>query len=180
MSALRFEWGLAVLLLTGTPALAQQGPLGIGTPASADAIAGWNIDVRPDGAGLPPGQGSVAQGADLYARACAACHGAHGEGSKAYPRLVGGIGTLATPTPVQTVGSYWPYATTLFDYIRRAMPFNAPQSLTPDEVYAVSAYVLHMNGLVGAEAVLDATSLPQVAMPNRDGFVPVYSAPRTP
>ena len=177
--ALRYEWGLALLLLTVTPVRAE-GPLGIGVPATPEAIAGWNIDVRPDGAGLPPGQGSVAQGVEIYARTCAACHGAHGEGVKPYPRLVGGIGTLATQKPIKTVGSYWPYATTLFDYVHRAMPFNAPQSLTPDEVYAVCAYVLHLNGLVGADAVLDAKSLPRIVMPNRDGFIQVYTAPHSP
>lgn len=145
--------------------------LGIGRPATAAEIAGWDIDVRADGRGLPPGHGSVTEGRQIYATTCAACHGDNGEG-KIGDRLVGGFGTLATAKPVKTVGSYWPYATTLFDYIRRAMPFNAPQSLTNDQVYAVSAYILYLNKIVPENAVLDAGSLPKVAMPNRNGFTP--------
>ncbi len=147
-----------------------------GHPASPEEIAAEDIDVRADGAGLPPGSGSVAQGEAVYAAACAGCHGVHGQNPiSAALRLTGGQGTLATAGPIPTVGSYWPYATTLFDYIRRAMPFNAPQSLTPDQVYAVSAYVLHLNGIVPDGAVLDAAALPRVVMPNRNGFVPVYA-----
>ncbi|MGY2047874.1 c-type cytochrome [Methylobacterium sp. JK268] len=147
------------------------GPHRLGRPADPAAIAAWDIDVRADGAGLPPGRGSVAEGRALFASRCAGCHGAAGEGGAA-DRLVGGRGTLASAKPVRTVGSYWPYATTLFDYVRRAMPFDAPQSLANPEVYAVSAYLLHLNGILPADAVLDAESLPRVAMPNRDGFVP--------
>lgn len=143
---------------------------GLGKPASPAAIAAWNIDVAPDGAGLPPGSGSVAAGQAVYAAQCAACHGTKGEGKPA-DALVGGLGTLATGKPVKTIGSFWPYATTVFDFIRRAMPYQAPQSLSADEVYAVTAYLLHLNGIVPADAVLDAASLPQVRMPNRDGFV---------
>lgn len=143
---------------------------GFGQPASPDQIAGWDIDVAPDGAGLPPGRGSVAQGEALFARLGAKCHGATGEGTDKAPALVGGQGSLATAHPVKTVGSYWPYATTLYDYIHRAMPADAPQSLSPDEVYALCAYLLHLNGIVPADAVLDATSLPQVVMPNHAGF----------
>ena len=142
---------------------------GIGRAATPAEIAAWDIDVRADGRGLPPGRGSVSAGAKLYAEACAACHGEKGEGKPA-DQLVGGFGTLATTKPVRTVGSYWPYATTLFDFIRRAMPFNAPQSLSDDEVYALSAYLLYLNGIVPQDAVLDAGSLPKVAMPNRNGF----------
>lgn len=134
--------------------------------------------MRADGAGLPPGSGSVAQGGQVYAAQCAACHGATGKNPVIGAiRLTGGQGTLATPSPVRTVGSYWPYATTLFDYIRRAMPFPAPQSLTPSEVYAVSAYILNLNGIVPSDAVLDAGTLPAVRMPNRDGFIPVFRTP---
>lgn len=145
--------------------------LGLGRAPTADEVRGWDIDVRADGAGLPAGSGSVAQGRALYAARCQACHGANGEKGTA-PRLAGGQGTLATKTPVLTVGSYWPYATTLYDYIHRAMPLDSPQSLTPDEVYAVTAYTLHLNGIVGGDAVLDAASLAAVRMPNRDGFRP--------
>ncbi|HEU0116620.1 MAG TPA: cytochrome c [Thermomicrobiales bacterium] len=143
---------------------------GFGTPATPEQIAGWDIDIAPDGKGLPPGSGSVAQGDALFAKLGAKCHGAKGEGTDAAPTLVGGIGSLNTAKPVKTVGSYWPYATTLFDYIRRAMPADKPQSLTPDEVYALCAYLLHLNGIVPADAVMDATTLPQVVMPNHAGF----------
>ena len=126
----------------------------------------------PDGAGLPPGRGTVAQGEAVYAAKCQACHGEKGAG-KPNDRLVGGMGTLAPDkAPVKTVGSYWPYATTLFDYVRRAMPWQQPKSLTNDEVYAVSAYILNLNGIIGPNDVMDAQSLPKVKMPNKDGFIP--------
>lgn len=132
-------------------------------------IAGWNIDVRADGQGLPPGSGTVSQGKALYAQKCASCHGAQGQG-KPMDQLVGGRGTLATAKPVKTLGSYWPYATSVYDYIHRAMPFNAPGTLTPNEVYAVTAYLLNLNGIVPANADMNAHTLPQVRMPNRNGF----------
>ena len=143
---------------------------GIGRAATAAEIAGWNIDIGRDGSNLPPGNGSVERGRIVYSEQCAACHGAEGQGAVG-DRLVGGQGTIATAKPVRTVGSYWPYAPTLFDYIRRAMPQNAPQSLSDEDVYAVSAYILNLNGLVGADATLDAKSLSAVKMPNRDSFV---------
>ena len=144
---------------------------GVGRPATEEDIRAWNIDVAPDGEGLPPGQGTVKQGAQVFATKCAACHGATGtEGPK--DRLVGGQGTLATPKPIRTIGSYWPYATTLYDYINRAMPFNAPQSLTPDETYSVIAWLLFQNQIIGENAVIDAQTLPKVEMPNRHGFIP--------
>jgi mono/diheme cytochrome c family protein len=124
---------------------------GFGHPATAAQVAAWNIDVAPDGKNLPAGSGSVAKGREVYNAQCVACHGAKGEGGIG-DKLAGGQGTLATPVPVKTVGSYWPYATTLFDYIRRAMPLNAPQSLSNEEVYAVSGYVLFLNGLVSENA----------------------------
>lgn len=137
------------------------------TPAE---ISAWNIDIDPTGAGLPPGRGTVPQGAGIYANKCAICHGPTGtEGPK--DRLVGGHGSLATDQPIKTIGSYWPYATTLYDYIYRAMPLTAPQSLTPDESYSVVAWLLHQNGIVPADAVIDAQTLPRVTMPNRAGFV---------
>jgi S-disulfanyl-L-cysteine oxidoreductase SoxD len=157
----------SLLSLTGA---AAQGTYGIGRTATPAEIAGWNIDVGRDGSGLPPGSGSVAHGRDVFAQQCAACHGEKGEGGVG-DRLVGGQGTLATPNPVRTVGSYWPYASTLFDYIRRAMPQNAPGSLSNDDTYAVSAYILNLNGLVPDGATLDAKSLPAVKMPNRKMFV---------
>lgn len=164
---MRREAFFSLILCLAGPAMAE--PLGIGRPATPKGIAAWDIDVRPDGQGLPPGHGSVRDGAALYAARCAGCHGARGEGAAA-EALAGGQGSLASAKPLRTVGSYWPYATTLFDYVRRAMPFDAPQSLSADETYAVSAYVLHLNGLLPEDASLDAASLPGIAMPNRDGF----------
>lgn len=143
----------------------------IGTPVSAADVAAWDIDVAPDGRGLPAGSGDVATGARIFAAKCAACHGANGEGLIG-DALTGGQGTLTSANPKRTVGSYWPYATTLFDYIRRAMPYNAPQSLSADEVYALSAWILNRNGIVPDDARLDARTLAAVRMPNRDGFVP--------
>jgi len=157
------------------PALAQ-GPQ-FGQSISPADIAAWDISIGPDGAGLPPGRGSAAQGEAIYAANCQACHGEKGMG-KPNDVLAGGIGSLAAGGSVKTVGSYWPYATTLFDYVRRAMPFHQSKSLTPDEVYAVSAYVLNLNGIVGTEDVLDAQSLPKVKMPNRDGFTPFPRNPK--
>ena len=146
---------------------------GIGRTATPEEIAGWDIDISSDGAGLPPGHGSVAEGHAIFDEKCAACHGAHGEG-KPMDRLAGGFGTVFDVKSERTVGSYWPYATTLFDFVRRAMPFDAPQSLTPDQVYAVCAYVLHLNKLVPEDAVLDAQTLPKVEMPNRSHFVSAF------
>lgn len=143
---------------------------GLGRKATDQEIAGWNIDVDRDGKALPPGHGTVDQGRELFQNQCAACHGEKGEGGIG-DRLVGGKGTLATPKPIKTVGSFWPYAPTLFDYIRRAMPMNAPQSLSNDEVYALSAYILNLNDIVPANATMDAKTLGAVKMPNRDGFV---------
>lgn len=144
---------------------------GFGTAPSPAEIAAFDIDVRADGTGLPKGQGSATQGAKLFAEKCAACHGEKGDRSASpVEPLVGGSGTLTSAKPLKTIGSYWPYATTLFDYIHRAMPFDAPQSLSVDEVYGLTAYVLSLNGIVGADAVLDAQSLPKVEMPNRGGF----------
>ena len=150
-----------------------------GRPATPDEIELWDIDVRPDGKGLPDGGGTVAQGKQVFADNCAACHGDHGEGG-IKDRLVGGQGTLASDMPVKTVGSFWPYATTLFDYVRRAMPFNAPQSLTADQVYAVCAYLLYLNQIVPAEAVLNPETLPKVQMPNRHGFTSPDPRPDVP
>ncbi|WP_447598348.1 c-type cytochrome [Nitrospira sp. Nam80] len=142
----------------------------IGRPATQEEIRAWNIDVSPTGEGLPPGQGTVQQGSRVFATKCAACHGPTGvEGPK--DRLVGGQNTLQAAKPVKTIGSYWPYATTLYDYINRAMPFDAPQSLTPDEVYSVIAWLLFQNKIIAEDMVLDAQALPTIQMPNRNGFV---------
>jgi mono/diheme cytochrome c family protein len=161
---------LAVLALVCATRAQAQSPFGIGRTATPAEIAGWNIDVDRDGNNLPPGSGSVGRGHEVFYQQCASCHGVKGEGGVG-DRLVGGQGTLAMPKPVRTVGSYWPYAPTLFDYIRRAMPQNAPQSLSNDDVYAVSAYILNLNGLLPADATLDARTLSAIKMPNRSMFV---------
>jgi len=163
----------ALALAAAFPAAADV-PLGIGSPVTSQQLEQF-ISPLPDGRGLPPGSGSVAQGRALYAERCAACHGVHLEGGLA-DRLIGGRGSLVnsdpTKAPTKTVESYWPYATTLFDYVRRAMPFNAPGSLTDDEVYAVTAFILASGHIVPQDAVLDAATLPRVEMPNRKGFYP--------
>ena len=164
----------AVLLAACATPLMEPQPLpqglNLGRAVTADEIRAWDVSIPPSGTGLPPGSGSVKQGAAVYAAKCEACHGANGAG-KPVDALVGGQGTLASDSPVRTVGSYWPYATTLFDYVRRAMPTNAPKSLTDSEAYAVSAYVLQLNGIISQDAVMNAQTLPQVKMPNRDGFI---------
>lgn len=144
---------------------------GFGRPPSPAAIKALDIAIGPDGEELPPGNGTVAAGAKLFTERCAMCHGASGrEGPD--PILVGGQGTLDGPRPLLTIGSYWAHATTLYDYIARAMPFFAPGSLAPDEIYALCAYLLNANGIIADDAVMDRTSLPAVRMPNRDGFIP--------
>src|ERR1700760_204197 len=159
----------AVSTLACATAAQAQSPFGIGRAATPAEIAGWNIDIDRYGNNLPPGSGSVSHGHDVFDQQCAACHGAKGEGGVG-DRLVGGQGTLASQKPIRTVGSYWPYAPTLFDYIRRAMPQNAPQSLSNEDVYAVSAYVLNLNGLLPDDATLDAKNLAAIKMPNSEGF----------
>ena len=147
-------------------------PLGIGRGATVHEVAATNLTVLPDGVGLPEGKGNAEAGAAVYLAHCAACHGDKGQGLADFPALVGGRGTLATDKPVLTVGSYWPYATTIFDYIRRAMPYQSAGELTADDVYALTAWILAQNHIVKASAVIDRNTLPKVRMPNRDGFVP--------
>jgi mono/diheme cytochrome c family protein len=143
-----------------------------GRPITEADLAAWNIDVRTtDGRGLPPGRGSVEEGKRVYDTKCVACHGADAKGGPMFGTMVGGIGSFTTNARVLTPGSMYPYAPALFDYVRRAMPMDRPQSLTNEEVYAVSAYMLHLNGIVPANAVLDASSLAAVRMPNRNGFL---------
>ncbi len=170
---------LGMTTVTGGFADAE-GPLyGFGRSATEAEIKAWNIDVDPTGAGLPPGRGTVQQGAGIYSNKCASCHGPTGT-EEPQNRLVGGQGSLATAQPIKTIGSYWPYATTLYDYVFRAMPLTAPQSLTPDEVYAVVAWLLHQNGIIPVDTVIDAQTLLAVRMPNREGFVSSPSPPATP
>ena len=150
------------------PAAAQD--FRLGRPATVDEIKKIDVEVLPDGRGLPTGSSTAERGRDLYVRQCAACHGASGTEGPADP-LAGGRGSLGTARPLKTVGSFWPYATTLWDYINRAMPYDRPGSLTVDEVYGVTAYVLYLNGIVTDRETLTHDTLPRVRMPNRDGFV---------
>jgi len=153
-----------------SPAFAQQSP-NLGKPISPEDLVSWDISIGPDGSGLPPGSGTVQQGEAVFAAKCQACHGAKGAGQP-NDRLVGGQGSLpGDKPPVKTIGSYWPYATTLFDYIRRAMPLNESKALTSDEVYGVVAYLLNLNGIIAEGETMNAQSLPKVAMPNREGFI---------
>jgi cytochrome c len=146
--------------------------LGLGKPVTEAQVAAWNIDIRtPDGAGLPPGSGSIAKGKAVYDSQCLVCHGPDAKGGPMFGTMVGGIGSFTTNTRVLTPGSMYPYASVLFDYVRRAMPLTAPQSLSNDDVYAVSGYLLHLNGLLPADAVVDARVLRELRMPNRDGFI---------
>lgn len=172
--------GMSAKTATGIP-LGTSGPHPVqpvpdkphfGHPISETDIAAWNIDIRtPDGKGLPLGRGTVAEGKKVYESKCIACHGPDAKGGSVYGPMVGGIGSFKTNARVVTPGSMYPYAPILFDYIRRSMPMDRPQSLSVNETYAVSAYILNLNGLIPATAVMDQTSLPQVKMPNRDGFV---------
>jgi S-disulfanyl-L-cysteine oxidoreductase SoxD len=148
-----------------------EGPLGIGREALPEEVAAWDLDVRPDGHGLPPGSGSVADGDDLFQDYCAVCHGVFAEGVDNWPKLAGGIGTLDRDDPLKTVGSYWPYLSTVWDYVHRSMPFGNAQSLSPDEVYAITAYILYSNDLVDDVFVLSQENFAEVVLPNADGFI---------
>jgi mono/diheme cytochrome c family protein len=165
---------LALMLLAAAfcePAVAAEpGHYGYGRTPTPQEIAGWNIDVRPDGAGLPPGSGSVEHGADVYDAQCAGCHGTFGEGSGRFPKLAGGKGSLRDDRPQLTIGSYWPFVITLFDYINRAQPYIAPHSLSVNDVYAVTAYVLNLNDIVANNFIADRNTLRKLNMANRDGF----------
>src|SRR6476646_5980758 len=158
------------LFMASAVAFAAESP-NLGRAATPEEIAAWDISIGPNGVGLPPGSGTPKQGEAVYAAKCVACHGEKGAG-KPNDQLVGGQGTLlGDKPPVKTVGSFWPYATTVFDYVRRAMPYNESKSLANDEVYAVVAYILQLNGVIGENDTIDARTLPKVKMPNRDGFV---------
>lgn len=143
----------------------------VGRTPTPDEIKAWDIAIGPDGRELPRGRGTVERGKVVYTEQCARCHGATATEGPEMP-LAGGAGSLSTAKPLKTVGSFWPYATTLFDYINRAMPFDRPTVMSADDVYAVTAYLLNVNGIIKAEDVMDARTLPAVRMPNRDGFIP--------
>jgi S-disulfanyl-L-cysteine oxidoreductase SoxD len=166
-----------LMLALSAPAAAQVSsvpskPLGIGRQASPQEIAGWDIDIRPDGVGLPSGKGTPRQGEPIYMERCAACHGEFGESAGRWPVLMGGAGTLAGSDPVKSIGSYWPFASTVMDYIRRSMPFGNAQSLTNDELYAVTAYVLYLNDIIKDESFeLNRDNFTSIKLPNQPGFV---------
>ncbi|MEM1346145.1 MAG: cytochrome c [Pseudomonadota bacterium] len=162
---------LAALLACALTAPALGEGLGLGREALPEEIAAWDIDIRPDGAGLPAGAGDVLTGEEIFAEQCAYCHGDFGEGVDRWPVLAGGHETLADDRPVKTIGSYWPYLSTVYDYINRAMPFGYAQSLTPDDVYAITAYLLYMNDVVDDdEFVLSDKNFTEIRLPNEDNF----------
>lgn len=159
------------MMVASWMAPAEAGKYGLGRAALPEEVAAWNIDVRPDGQGLPDGAGTVTQGEEVFNERCASCHGDFGEGTGRWPVLAGGVDTLNTEDPVKTVGSYWPYLSTVYDYVHRAMPFGDAQSLTPDETYAVVAYILYLNDLIDEDATLSKANFTQVKMPNAAGFI---------
>ena len=164
---------LIFLLIVIIPNLliAKERKFNLGKIATKTEIAGWDIDVRPDGLGAPIGSGSAIIGEEVYAEQCASCHGDFGEGLDRWPELVGGEDSLDTHDPVKTTGSYWPYASTMYDYIYRAMPFGVAQSLTHDETYQVVAYLLYMNEIIEEDFVLNDKNIGKIKMPNVEGFL---------
>jgi mono/diheme cytochrome c family protein len=174
MRCSRLSFALAVLVVGGcTAAIAQTANYpGLGHTPTQDEIQAWNDSIGPEGKELPPGSGTAKQGEEIFANRCAACHGPNGEGSQLAPRLVGGRGALNTPTPSRTLANYWPFATTIYDYINRAMPPKQQGSLGASDIYALTAFILYKNEIIPEGQVIDAKSLPKVKMPNRDGFVP--------
>ena len=158
-------------VLSASQAVSEQRPFNLGQLATAEQVAGWDIDVRPDGLGAPVGAGNAIDGEEVYAERCASCHGDFGEAVDNWPVLVGGEGTLNGHDPVKTTGSYWPYASTMYDYIYRAMPFGEAQSLTHNETYQIVAYLLYMNDIIDDEFELNQENIGTIEMPNRDGFM---------
>lgn len=161
----------ALVIAFSLGAMAQGPKFRLGRTPGEQEVKAIDISVHADGRGLPAGSGTAAAGKDVYTRRCGKCHGNEGQGGEEGAALVGGKGTLATPKPLKTVGSFWPHATTLFDYVRRAMPFDRPGTLTDEQVYQVTAHVLFLNGIVGENDAIDAKTLAQVKMPNREGFI---------
>jgi len=168
----RLRFALMSVLCAGL--FAQSPKYGLGRRPTPEEIRALDITPAPDGTGLPEGRGTAVEGREVYARRCSRCHGPKGEGGDEpkQSKLVGGRGSLQTAKPLKTAGSYWPYATTIWDYVNRAMPLDHPGTLTHNQVYALTAWILQMNGIVGENDVMDAKTLPQIKMPNRDGFVP--------
>lgn len=162
---------LATLLILAPLTTASAGKLGLGREATPEEVKAWDISVRPDGKGLPPGKGTVKQGEEIFQAQCATCHGEFGEGKDRWPVLAGGLGSLTHDRPDRTVGSFWPEASTVFDYIKRAMPFGNAQSLSDDQIYALTAYILSLNDVVKDQAFeLNQSNLASIKMPNKDGF----------
>jgi S-disulfanyl-L-cysteine oxidoreductase SoxD len=171
MSRLKFLVAIAAVL-AAVAVLAETRKYKLGRDATRQEVRAFDMSIAPDGKGLPAGSGDARTGRALYAAKCAMCHGQKGEGGSGSPALVGGIGTLKSKDPKLTVGSFWPYATTLYDYTNRAMPPQDPGSMTANETYAITAYILYMNGLVKEAERIDSKTLPKVVMPNREGFIP--------
>ena len=171
----KFLKSLVVVVTTATavPALAGEGGhFGLGRAATPDEISAWDIDIRPDGAGLPEGRGTVAQGEEIFTEQCAVCHGDFGEGTGRWPVLAGGQGTLTHERPEKTIGSYWPYLSTVYDYVRRAMPYGNARSMTDDEVYALTAYLLYLNDIVTDEEFeLSRENFTEIHLPNEANFI---------
>lgn len=170
-SAKSIAFAAIAVMVASWSAPADAGKYGLGRDALPEEVAAWNIDVRPDGQGLPEGAGTVPQGEEIFNERCATCHGDFGEGTGRWPVLAGGVDTLNTEDPVKTVGSYWPYLSTVFDYVHRAMPFGDAQSLTPDETYAVVAYLLYLNDLVDEDVTLSKANFVKFRLPNEAGFI---------
>ncbi|MEE8350109.1 MAG: cytochrome c [Acidobacteriota bacterium] len=162
-------WGMAAAML---PLWGQLSSYGLGRSPTAGEIAAWDLSIGPEGKELPPGEGTALAGREVFSLRCSECHGTEGQGADKGDALVGGQGSLTRPRPAKTIGSYWPYATTIWDYVNRAMPFDRPGTLTRDQVYSVVAYLLYLNGIIGEEDVMNAATLPEVHMPNREAFVP--------
>lgn len=161
--------GTGLVTLLAAPALAEK--IGLGRPALPEEIAAWNLDVRPDGTGLPEGSGSVADGEEIFSANCAVCHGEFAEGVDNWPKLAGGMDTLNRDDPLKTIGSYWPHLSTVWDYVNRSMPFGNAQTLQPDQVYAITAYLLYSNDLVDEDFVLSKENFLEVSLPNAEGFI---------
>jgi len=169
-----FLWALGIVGIAACPAAFAQAPSysDVGRTPTKEEVQAWNDSIGPQGKELPPGSGTAKQGAEIFASKCAACHGPAGEGSQMAPRLVGGRGALSSPTPSRTLANYWPFATTIWDYINRAMPPKQEGSLSASDIYALTAFILNRNEIIPEGQVIDAASLPKIKMPNRDGFIP--------
>jgi len=171
LGLVKFLFLIMILLLISFSSHAENRKYNIGKIATKIEIAGWDIDVRPDGVGAPKGSGNAIDGEEIYVNRCASCHGDFGEGVDRWPALVGGDGTLASHDPEKTTGSYWPYASTIFDYVYRSMPFGEAQTLTHDETYKIVAYLLNMNEIIDENFVLSEKNIGKIKMPNASGFL---------